>query len=117
MLNINVSGFYEWRHCDKVHRFGIVETDDFIVQTLKAIIKNNCGGHIPGVLVCYHYLREQGLSIDLKRLRRLMRENGLFYRFHRKYSELPIAKMPLPKIDNNNFTKNCRGDHSEKNRY
>ena len=26
--------------------------------------------------------------------------------------ELPIAKMPLPKIDNNNFTKNCRGDHS-----
>lgn len=31
--------------------------------------------------------------------------------------ELPIAKMPLPKIDNNNFTKNCRGDHSEKNRY
>ena len=53
MLNISVSGFYEWRHCDKVHRFGIVETDDFIVQTLKAIIKNSCGGHIPGVLVCY----------------------------------------------------------------
>ena len=67
MLNISVSGFYEWRHCDKAHRFGIVETDDFIVQTLKAIIKNSCGGHIPGVLVCYHYLREQGLSIDLKR--------------------------------------------------
>ncbi len=34
-----------------------------------------------------------------------------------KNRELPIAKMPLPKIDNNNFTKNCRGDHSEKNRY
>ena len=57
MLNISVSGFYEWRHCDKAHRFRIVETDDFIVQTLKAIIKNSCGGHIPGVLVCYHYLR------------------------------------------------------------
>lgn len=85
MLNISVSGFYEWRHCDKAHRFGIVETADFIVQTLKAIIKNRCGGHIPGVLVCYHYLREQGLSIDLKRLRRLMREQGLFHRFHRKY--------------------------------
>ena len=72
MLNISVSGFYEWRHCDKTHRFGIVETDDFIVQTLKAVIKNSCGGYIPGVLVCYHYLREQGLSIDLKRLRRLL---------------------------------------------
>ena len=47
------------------------------MQTLKAVIKNTCSGHIPGVLVCYHYLREQGLSIDLKRLRRLMRENGL----------------------------------------
>lgn len=33
------------------------------------------------------------------------------------HGELPVAKMPLPKIDNNNFTKNCRGDHSEKNRY
>ena len=77
MLNISVSGFYEWRQCDKAHRFGIVETDDFIVQTLKAVIKNTCSGHIPGVLVCYHYLLEQGLSIDLKRLRRLMRENGL----------------------------------------
>lgn len=32
-------------------------------------------------------------------------------------SELPIAKMPLPKIDNNDFTKNRRGDNSEKNRY
>ena len=31
MLNISVSGFYEWRHCDKAHRFRIVETDDFIV--------------------------------------------------------------------------------------
>ena len=31
------------------------------MQTLKAIIKNSCGGHIPGVLVCYHYLREKGL--------------------------------------------------------
>lgn len=65
MLNISASGFYEWRHCDKAHRFWIVETDDFIVQSLKAVIKNSCGGHIPGVLVCYHYLREQELSIDL----------------------------------------------------
>ena len=55
------------------------------MQTLKAVIKNTCSGHIPGVLVCYHYLREQGLSIDLKRLRRLMREHGVFHRFHRKY--------------------------------
>ena len=31
--------------------------------------------------------------------------------------ESPIVKMALPKIDNNGFTKNCDGDHSEKNRY
>ena len=100
MLNISVSGFYEWRHCDKAHRFGIVETDDFIVQTLKAIIKNRCGGHIPGVLVCYHYLREQGLSIDLKRLRRLMREHGLFHRFHRKYIQTTDSEHDLVRSPN-----------------
>ena len=100
MLNISVSGFYEWRHCDKAHRFGIVETDDFIVQTLKAIIKNNCGGHIPGVLVCYHDLREQGLSIDLKRLRRLMREHGLFHRFHRKYIQTTDSEHDLVRSPN-----------------
>ena len=31
--------------------------------------------------------------------------------------ELPIDTMAIPKIDNNDFSKNCRGDHSEKNRY
>ena len=100
MLNISVSGFYEWRHCDKAHRFGIVETDDFIVQTLKAVIKNTCSGHIPGVLVCYHYLREQGLSIDLKRLRRLMRENGLFHRYHRKYVQTTDSEHDMLRAPN-----------------
>lgn len=100
MLNISVSGFYEWCHCDKAHRFGIVETDDFIVQTLKAVIKNSCGGNIPGVLVCYHYLREQGLSIDLKRLCRLMRENGLFHRFHRKYIQTTNSEHDLLRAPN-----------------
>ena len=100
MLNISVSGFYEWRHCDKAHRFGIVEADDFIVQTLKAIIKNSCGGHIPGVLVCYHYLREQGLGIDLKCLRRLMREHGLFHRFHRKYIQTTDSEHNLVRSPN-----------------
>lgn len=29
MLNISVSFFYEWRHCDKAHRFGIFEDECF----------------------------------------------------------------------------------------
>ena len=75
---VSVSGFYAWRNSDKEHRYGVIHTDAFILETLKAEIKTACKGHIPGLLVCYRFLRQKGLSIDIKRLRRLMRADGLF---------------------------------------
>ncbi len=59
-----------------------------------------CKGHVPGVLVCHHLLREKGLRVDLKRLRRLMRANGLLHRFHRKYVQTTDSNHDLKKSPN-----------------
>ena len=42
----------------------------------------------------------KGLSIDLKRLRRLMREHGLFHRFHRKYIQTTDSEHDLVRSPN-----------------
>lgn len=97
---LGVSGFYAWRNSDKEHRFGVVHTDAFILETLKAEIKTVTKSYVPGILVCYRLLRQKGISIDIKRLRRLMRAEGLFHRFHRKYVCTTDSEHDLPKAPN-----------------
>ena len=63
LLEVSVSGFYSWKSSDPNHRNGIVHTDDFIVTTIKAFIKDDCYGHTPGLLTCYRFLREQQRAI------------------------------------------------------
>ena len=70
------------------------------MTTLRSEILKTCKGHIPGVLVCHHLLREKGLRIDIKRLRRLMRTNGLLHRFHRKYVQTTDSNHNLKKSPN-----------------
>lgn len=43
-----------------------------------------CRGYVLGIVVCYQYLRNEGISVGSKRLRQIMRGNGIFHRFHRK---------------------------------
>ena len=45
-------------------------------------------------------LRQKGISIDIKRLRRLMRADGLLHRFHRKYVCTTDSEHDLPKAPN-----------------
>ena len=78
----------------------MVHTDAFILETLKAEIKTVTKSYVPGVLVCYRLLRQKGISIDIKRLRRLMRAEGLFHRFHRKYVCTTDSEHDLPKAPN-----------------
>lgn len=72
----------------------------FILETLKAEIKTVTKSYVPGVLVCYRLLRQKGISIDIKRLRRLMRAEGLFHRFHRKYVCTTDSEHDLPQAPN-----------------
>ena len=62
----------------------MVHTDEFILTAVKGFIKQS-RGYTPGLMSCYRHLRKQGLSIDYKRLRRIMQDNGLYHRYHRKY--------------------------------
>lgn len=100
LLEVSTSGFYSWCHADQQHRYGVIETDDYVLTTLKSEILKTCKGHVPGVLVCHHLLREKGLRVDLKRLRRLMRSNGLLHRFHRKYVQTTDSNHDLKKSPN-----------------
>ena len=85
LINCSISGFYYWKKADKAHRHGVAHTDRFILETIKAFITERCRGYVPGIVVCYQYLRHENISISIKRLRAIMRVNGLFHRFHRKY--------------------------------
>lgn len=100
LLEVSTSGVYAWCHADHQHRNGVIETDEYVLTTLRSKILKTCKGHIPGVLVCHHLLREMGLHIDIKRLRRLMRTNGLLHRFHRKYVQTTDSNHNLKKSPN-----------------
>ena len=106
LLEVSVSGFYSWNSSDPNHRNGIVHTDDFIVTTIKAFIQDDCYGHTPGLLTCYRFLRKQQISIDFKRLRRLLRDNGIVHRYHHKYVKTTDSEHQLafaPNLLNRQF--------------
>ena len=91
-----MSGFYSWKKVDHEHRYGVVHTDNFIITLTKAFIKEQCRGFTPGLLICYKFLRKQGVSVDLKRLRRLLRDNNIVHRYHRKYIKTTDSDHLLP---------------------
>ena len=45
-------------------------------------------------------LRREGLSVGFKRLRRLLRSNGIFYRYHRKYIATTDSNHNLARLPN-----------------
>ena len=52
---------------------------------------------VPGVMRLYLALRQQGLSVGFKRLRRLFRSNGIF---HRKYIATTDSNHYLARLPN-----------------
>ena len=94
LLHVSASGLYSWLKSDQQHRHGVVHTDEFILTAVKGFIKQS-RGYTPGLMSCYRHLRKQGLSIDYKRLRRIMRDNGLYHRYHRKYVKTTDSEHQL----------------------
>ena len=91
---MSASGLYSWLKSYQQHRHGVVHTDEFILTAVKGFIKQS-RGYTPGLMSCYRHLRKQGLSIDYKRLRRIMRDNGLYHRYHRKYVKTTDSEHQL----------------------
>ena len=91
---MSASGFYSWLKSDQKHRHGVVHTDEFILTAVKGFIKQS-RGYTPGLMSCYRHLRKEGLSIDYKRLRSIMRDNGLYHRYHRKYVKTTDSEHQL----------------------
>lgn len=48
----------------------------------------------------YQALRNQGLSVDFKRLRRLLREHGIFHRYHDKYVSTTNSDHKMATVGN-----------------
>ena len=66
---------------------------------MRSII-SRCGKQVPGVMRLYLALRQQGLSVGFKRLRRLLRSNGIFHRYHRKYVATTDSNHNLARLPN-----------------
>ena len=59
---------------------------------------SRCGKQVPGVMRLA--LRREGLSVGFKRLRRLLRSNGIFHRYHRKYIATTDSNHNLARLPN-----------------
>ena len=98
LLRISTSGYYQWLKVDRYHRHGVHHSDAELLCHVRSVI-SRCGKQVPGVMRLYLALRQQGLSVGFKRLRRLLRSNGIFHRYHRKYvvttdSNHNLARLP-----------------------
>ena len=98
LLRISTSGYYQWLKVDRYHRHGVHHSDEELLCHVRTVF-SRCGKQVPGVMRLYLALRQQGLSVGFKRLRRLLRSNGIFHRYHRKYvvttdSNHNLARLP-----------------------
>lgn len=59
-------------------------SDEELLCHVRTVI-SRYGKQVPGVMRLYLVLRRQGLSVGFKCLRRLLRSNVIFHRYHRKY--------------------------------
>lgn len=98
LLRISTSGYYQWLKVDRYHRHGVHHSDAELLCHLRSVI-SRCGKQVPGVSL-YLALRQQGLSVGFKRLRRLLRSNGIFHRYHRRYVATTDSNHNLARLPN-----------------
>lgn len=99
LLRISTSGYYQWLKVDRYHRHGVHHSDAELLCHVRSVI-SRCGKQGPGVMRLYLALRQQGLSVGFKRLRRLLRSNGIFHRYHRKYVATTDSNHNLARLPN-----------------
>ena len=99
LLRISTSGYYQWLKVDRYHRHGVHHSDAELLCHVRSVI-SRCGKQVPGVMRLYLALRQQGLSVGFKRLRRLLRSNGIFHRYHRRYIATTDSNHNLARLPN-----------------
>ena len=99
LLRISTSGYYQWLKVDRYHRHGVHHSDEELLCHVRTVI-SRCGKQVPGVMRLYLALRREGLSVGFKRLRRLLRSNGIFHRYHRKYIATTDSNHNLARLPN-----------------
>lgn len=99
MLEISVSGYYHWLKADNEHRNGVAYTDAQIITAVREEIKL-ANDYVSGAKFFYFRLKQCGLKVAFKRLVKLMRSNGIYHRYHRKYVTTTKSSYRLPHSDN-----------------
>lgn len=99
LLRISTSGYYQWLKVERYHRHGVHHSDAELLCHVRSVI-SRCGKQVPEVMRLYLALRQQGLSVGFKRLRRLLRSNGIFHRYHRKYVATTDSNHNLARLPN-----------------
>jgi len=99
ILEISVSGYYDWLHRDYEHHNGVIHTDQEIIIAVRDVIRLS-NNYVSGALNIHRQLQNKGISVGHKRLVRLMRSNGIYHRYHRKYVATTNSNHCLPRADN-----------------
>lgn len=95
---ISISGYY-CLESDHEHHNGVVHTDAEILVAVKEEI-SLANNYVNGAKVIYFRLKHAGTRVSFKRLVKLMRLNGIYHRYHRKYVTTTNSTHGLPHADN-----------------
>ena len=111
LLEVSVSGYYKWLLSDKEHKNGVIHSDIEVLIAVKDVIKDS-NNTVPGAVRVHHELDKKGFKVSHKRLVEIMRANGIYHKYHRKYVVTTDSNHNLARAENrrnrqfNSFKKN-----------
>ena len=99
-MEISVSGFYKWLNDDdKEHRDGVIHSEFEVVIAVKEVVRAS-NGEVPGAVRLHHELNRKGFKVSHKRLVSIMKKNGFYHKYHRKYVVTTDSNHNLARAEN-----------------
>ena len=99
LLEVSVSGYYKWLLSDKEHKNGVIHSDIEVLIAVKDVIKDS-NNTVPGAVRVHHELDKKGFKVSHKRLVEIMRANGIYHKYHRKYVVTTDSNHNLARAEN-----------------
>lgn len=91
--------FYKWLNDeDKEHRDGVIHSETEVIVAVKEVIKES-NNTVPGDLRVHYELKKKDFRVSHKRLVSIMRKNGFYHKFHRKYVKTTDSNHNLARAE------------------
>ena len=69
-----------------------------MLAAIQEVIKDSCN-NVPSAIRMHHELKNKGFRVSHRRLVSIMRKNGIYHKFHRKYEKNTDSKHKLARAE------------------